>query len=75
MLAPRKIPFEAKKKRNENYAFRIYLKTNANEKKNYQYSISYSNNFLYKVWSFIFKAISNSHSPRIIWNVLFNGCF
>ena len=33
MLAPRKIPFEAKKKRNENYAFRIYLKTNANEKK------------------------------------------
>ena len=32
MLAPRKIPFEAKKKRNENYAFRIYLKTNADEK-------------------------------------------
>ena len=32
MIAPRKIKFEAKKKRNENYEFRIYLKGNADEK-------------------------------------------
>ena len=29
MIAPRKIKFEAKKKRNENYEFRIFLKGNA----------------------------------------------
>ena len=32
MIAPRKIKFEAKKKRNENYEFRIFLKGNADEK-------------------------------------------
>ena len=32
MIAPRKIKFEAKKKRNENYEFRIYLKGNADER-------------------------------------------
>ena len=32
MIAPRKIKSEAKKKRNENYEFRIYLKGNADEK-------------------------------------------
>lgn len=32
MIAPRKIKFEANKKRNENYEFRIYLKENAEEK-------------------------------------------
>ena len=32
MIALRKIKFEAKKKRNENYEFRIYLKGNADEK-------------------------------------------
>lgn len=32
MIAPRKIKFEARKKRNENYEFRIYLKGNADEK-------------------------------------------
>ena len=29
MIAPRKIKFEAEKKRNENYEFRIFLKENA----------------------------------------------
>ena len=32
MIAPRKIKFEAKKKRNENYEFRIFLKGNADDK-------------------------------------------
>ena len=32
MIAPRKIKFEANKKRNENYEFRSYLKENAEEK-------------------------------------------
>ena len=32
MIAPRKIKFEAKKKRNENYEFHIFLKGNADEK-------------------------------------------
>ena len=32
MIAPRKVKFEATKKRNENYEFRIYLKGNADEK-------------------------------------------
>lgn len=31
MLAPRKVQFEAKKKENENFAFRTYLKCHANE--------------------------------------------
>ena len=32
MIAPRKIRYEAKKKRDENYEFRIYLKGNADER-------------------------------------------
>ena len=32
MIAPRKIKFEATKKRNENYEFRIFLKENADDK-------------------------------------------
>ena len=32
MIAPRKIKYEAKKKRDENYEFRIYLKGNADER-------------------------------------------
>ena len=32
MIAPRKIKFEAKKKRDENYEFRIFLKENADDK-------------------------------------------
>ena len=32
MIAPRKIKFEAKKKRDENYEFRIFLKGNADDK-------------------------------------------
>lgn len=33
MIAPRKIRFEAGKRRNENFAFRTYLKCNAEEDK------------------------------------------
>lgn len=33
MIVPRKIKFEAKKKRDENYEFRIFLKGNADDKK------------------------------------------
>ena len=32
MITPSKIKFEAKKKRSENYEFRIFLKGNADEK-------------------------------------------
>ena len=32
MIAPRKIKFEAKKKRDENFEFRIFLKGNADDR-------------------------------------------
>ena len=48
MIAPRKIKFEAKKKRNENYEFCIFLKGNADEKE-----------FSKKVKSKIFENISS----------------